>query len=438
MKRSALIERIRPGIPAKAWDQWAGSTRGLAWLDTSADEEAGLLPAMVDGVMHVYAYGPVDDPPWGFDAKGFVLALREAAGADMVVHIDSPGGVASYGQTINSLLREYSGATTARVEGLCASAATMIATGCDKRVMTDGSQFMIHEATRLIIATASTIDAQKEHLMKLDAAYSEEYARVGNGDAEHYLAAMRKETWMNADEAVGEGLAERTEAAGDHDKKTRAMGLTKNRSTSHHNHELPLPREETAMNDAEKAQLDKARADAAAAEKQVADLQAKLAKSEHADALAESAKAVADAEARAKAAEAELAESKAAAAKAEVDAKVAKYAEGHQALARAAIESGNEDAIKALEGLNAKAEQSTKAVSDPKATDSDEETSAWTRFNDMVAETSKQQGITTTQAQAVVRATAPGRQLMAEMAEARLRKQLPADFFDTEDNRQAA
>ena len=71
---------------------------------------------------------------WGWrdiTAPMDIQAALEAAGGDEVtVLINSPGGDMTVGAEIRSMLRRYSGKTTALFQGYGASAATLAASAC--------------------------------------------------------------------------------------------------------------------------------------------------------------------------------------------------------------------------------------------------------------------------------------------------------------------
>ena len=71
---------------------------------------------------------------WGFRditaPMDIQAALDAAAGDDVTLLINSPGGDMAVGNEIRSMLRRYSGATTALFQGMGASAATLAASGC--------------------------------------------------------------------------------------------------------------------------------------------------------------------------------------------------------------------------------------------------------------------------------------------------------------------
>jgi ClpP class serine protease len=71
---------------------------------------------------------------WGVTADQFVAELRAVRGRDVVLHISSPGGDLLDAIAMFNALRQHNGRTTAYISALCASAATVVALGCDDRV----------------------------------------------------------------------------------------------------------------------------------------------------------------------------------------------------------------------------------------------------------------------------------------------------------------
>lgn len=72
------------------------------------------------------------------------VALEKAAGDAVTVLINSPGGDMTVGGEIRSMLRRYSGHTTALFQGYGASAATMAAAGCNEIVSEPGALLCYH------------------------------------------------------------------------------------------------------------------------------------------------------------------------------------------------------------------------------------------------------------------------------------------------------
>lgn len=139
------------------------------------------------------------------------LAVRKSlSGAKPVaLRINSPGGSVSDALAIYDALRSHKGTVTARVDGLAASAATLIMLAADEVVMAKHALLMVHDPWAMAVGTAgdmrkmgTTLD---KHRAEMVALYAE---RTGKSRAviEDVMAA---ETWMNAEEAVEAGFAAR-------------------------------------------------------------------------------------------------------------------------------------------------------------------------------------------------------------------------------------
>lgn len=412
-----------------AWERWTAGSRGAAWLDGDVEAAVDLQRETIQGVVHLYLFAPIGGF-FGIVAEDMVAELRAAGDRPMVIHIDSPGGLVHTGWAIRNLLRRRKAETTALIEGMCASAATVIASGCDRRIMARGSEWMIHTAWMLAIVNAEEATAVADRLAKIDRDYAEEYARIGVNDADYYAEAQRRETWYSRDEAVEQGFAE----AEDEDASASALdrtsgGMAKSTTSGGENHQLAFDNaengaqdgrmatenSEVAMTDAEKQELEQAKAELAAAK-------AKLAESEQATALADAAAKQAEAEAAAEAANARAEKAEAALADAQLEAKVADYPEGVRAMAKLVLASGDEAAIKQLnEGLAktaADAKASTAVNGDTNA-DADEAADAQERYTNRVAKLANEKGLSLKNARAEFEKTAEGQNMLTDIANAR-------------------
>ena len=80
-------------------------------------------------VLRVPAYGVVGGYWWGFDAESVANALRGMDVDTLIVRVHSPGGAASEGIAIGNLLRNLEAHVVVVVDGMAASAASVIAIG---------------------------------------------------------------------------------------------------------------------------------------------------------------------------------------------------------------------------------------------------------------------------------------------------------------------
>lgn len=166
------------------------------------------------GPVTIVAYGPVfSGAPLSEGEVTDTLvasALAQANGRDVTLRLNSPGGDAFAGIAIANLLRGYSGEVTAIVDGLAASAASVIAMGADNLLMGRGSQLMIHRASMLAVGNANTMRSAAADLEKLDESMADIYAAKSGMGAADALALMNEETYMSARQAVASKLADGT------------------------------------------------------------------------------------------------------------------------------------------------------------------------------------------------------------------------------------
>ena len=152
---------------------------------------------------------------WGTNAADFVAELDALDVDELDVHVNSPGGAVWDGIAIMNSLRKHRARVTVIVDGLAASAASIVAMAGDEVVMAEGSQMMVHQASGGAWGNADFMRDSAAILDKIDQNLAGIYARRAGGSRESWLDVMRAETWYNADEAVAAGLADRADAAAD-------------------------------------------------------------------------------------------------------------------------------------------------------------------------------------------------------------------------------
>lgn len=180
-------------------------------------------------VATIRLYGPIDSwgGYWGISAKdvGGVLDQLPESVNQIILRINSPGGHVFEGISIMNLLGAHRAKVTAVVDGLAASAASVIAAGADETVMSPGTQMMIHCTSTIVWGNAAEMRKEAAVLEGLDRSLAEIYtAKAGEKD---WATLLEAETWLTAADAVAEGLADRvatipdageTETVGDEDE----------------------------------------------------------------------------------------------------------------------------------------------------------------------------------------------------------------------------
>lgn len=147
---------------------------------------------------------------FGIRVSELVQELADLDVEEIDVYLNSPGGDAFGGLAIMNALRRHKATVTVHVDGLAASAASVIAMGGDVVEMGRGSQLMIHDASAIAWGPAAQMAKTAAVLDKTSNSYAAVYAARAGGTTAGWREAMREESWYTADEAVKAGLADRT------------------------------------------------------------------------------------------------------------------------------------------------------------------------------------------------------------------------------------
>jgi ATP-dependent Clp endopeptidase proteolytic subunit ClpP len=145
---------------------------------------------------------------WGVSAADFAAEIEHVTAGDIEVQINSPGGEVFDGIAIFNALRAHPARVTTRVDGIAASAASVIVQAGDHRVMLDSAQLMIHEAWGMAIGPASDLREFADLLDKQSDVIANIYAARSGRDHAELREMMRVETWLTDAEAVAAGLAD--------------------------------------------------------------------------------------------------------------------------------------------------------------------------------------------------------------------------------------
>lgn len=167
--------------------------------------------AAQEGDVEVFIYDYIGKSWWNdraMDAKKLIDSLAEVKDRHVAVHINSLGGDAFEGQAIHNALRRHPGGTTAYIDGVCASAATFAALGCDKVVMAANALFMIHKAWTIELGSADDMRKIANTLDKVDATQVSVYHERTGIPKDELLEAMGEESWYTAEEALEKGFAD--------------------------------------------------------------------------------------------------------------------------------------------------------------------------------------------------------------------------------------
>jgi ATP-dependent Clp protease, protease subunit len=156
-------------------------------------------------------YGDIGES-WWYDstsAKDIEEALKGITANSIIVRLNSPGGDVFDGIAIYNQLKNHLAKVTVYVDGLAASAASLIAMAADELIMNTGSMLMIHEASTWAWGTKHDIRKTLNALEGIDKSIADIYMTRFQGDRSEIEQMITNETWFTASEAVEVGLADR-------------------------------------------------------------------------------------------------------------------------------------------------------------------------------------------------------------------------------------
>lgn len=156
-------------------------------------------------------YGDIGESWWGdsTSAGDIEKALKDVTAGTINVHLNSPGGDVFDGIAIYNQLKNHSAKIIVHVDGLAASAASLIAMAADELIMNVGSMLMIHEASTWTWGTKTDIQKTLNALEGIDKSIADIYMTRFKGERSEIETMILNETWFTADEAVDVGLADK-------------------------------------------------------------------------------------------------------------------------------------------------------------------------------------------------------------------------------------
>lgn len=152
-----------------------------------------------------------------FDSETVSEFLTFRAGPIRIL-LNSGGGIAFDGTAIHSVLSAYQGHVTIVVQGIAASAASVIMMAGDQIEMSAGSVLMIHDPSQDATSYRGTSQEHRrvaESLDKISVAVAQIYSLRSGKQMADVLQLMEAESWFTPEEAVAAGFADAALTDGD-------------------------------------------------------------------------------------------------------------------------------------------------------------------------------------------------------------------------------
>lgn len=154
--------------------------------------------------------GTIAEESWFDDDVTPQLFAEElnAGNGDITVWINSPGGDCVAAAQIYNMLMDYKGNVTVKIDGIAASAASVIAMAGTKVMVSPVSMLMIHNPMTVAMGDSAEMEKAIEMLASVKDSIINAY-EIKTGLSRAKLShLMDAETWMDANKAVELGFAD--------------------------------------------------------------------------------------------------------------------------------------------------------------------------------------------------------------------------------------
>ena len=159
----------------------------------------------------LFLNGEISDETWYGDEVTPQLFKDElnADSGDITVWINSPGGDVFAAAQIYNMLRDYKGHVTVKIDGLAASAASVIAVAGDTVLVSPVAMMMIHNPATLAMGNTKDMEAAIAMLNEVKESILNSYVDKTGLSRNKMSKMMDDETWFNAKKAVELGFADK-------------------------------------------------------------------------------------------------------------------------------------------------------------------------------------------------------------------------------------
>jgi len=163
-----------------------------------------------DGARELELYGTIAEESW-FDDDITPAMFKEelfAGSGPITVWINSPGGDCIAASQIYTMLMDYKGDVTVKIDGVAASAASVIAMAGTTVLMAPTALMMIHNPATIAMGDHEDMQKAIEMLDEVKESIINAYEIKTSLSRAKLSHLMDAETWMNANKAVELGFAD--------------------------------------------------------------------------------------------------------------------------------------------------------------------------------------------------------------------------------------
>ncbi|MCM1530446.1 MAG: Clp protease ClpP [Alistipes sp.] len=162
------------------------------------------------GETELYFEGPISNETWWGDEITPAMFRDELAkvSGNLTVWINSPGGDCISASQIYTMLRSHKSKVTVKIDGIAASAASVVAMAGDETLISPTGYLMIHNPMTLASGNKSDMEKAIALLDEIKEGIINAYVRKTGLSRNKISKLMDDETWLNAEKALQLGFAD--------------------------------------------------------------------------------------------------------------------------------------------------------------------------------------------------------------------------------------
>ena len=154
--------------------------------------------------------GPIDEESFWSDGVT-PRAFRDdlyAEDGDVTIYIHSPGGNVFAAAELYTMIRDYPGTVTVKIDAIAASAASVVAMAGDRVMMSPVAMLMIHDPMTIAMGNSKAMEKAISTLNEIKESIVNAYQAKSGLSRNKIAKLMSDETWLNAKKAVELGFAD--------------------------------------------------------------------------------------------------------------------------------------------------------------------------------------------------------------------------------------
>nr|DAE49428.1 MAG TPA: Putative ATP dependent Clp protease [Caudoviricetes sp.] len=163
-----------------------------------------------DAVRVLRISGTIAEESWFDDdvTPGIFASELNAGSGPVTIWLNSPGGDVVAAAQIYNMLIDYPGTVTVNIDGIAASAASVIAMAATKVAMSPVSMLMIHNPATMAVGDKDELARAMNMLDSVKESILNAYQEKTNLSRAKLSKLMDAETWMDARAAIDMGFAD--------------------------------------------------------------------------------------------------------------------------------------------------------------------------------------------------------------------------------------